>query len=199
MALLLATSSVRADDTVSSIRADDPVVVYLDKARIIKLPDRAVTVVIGNPLIADISVQPGGLAVVTGRSYGATNLMILDVGNAVLTERNIEVQEPTDEIVEINLGINRATYSCTPECGARVTLGDQTEFFNEILTEVSTRNLFGKANPNDHWVEPHSDKNGRFIPGHYQTNPNDTEEDNYGTKGNINPHTGEEGTRNPRD
>ena len=45
----------------------------LDEARIMKLPDRATTVVIGNPLIADLSIQPGGLAVITGKCYGATN------------------------------------------------------------------------------------------------------------------------------
>jgi Flp pilus assembly secretin CpaC len=131
MALLLTASAVRADDTV---------VVHLDEARIIKLPDRATTVVIGNPLIADISVQPGGLAVVTGKSYGATNLIILDKGGAVLTEHNVEVQGPSDKIVVVYRGINRSTYSCTPECAARITLGDQTEFFTDTLARMTARN-----------------------------------------------------------
>ena len=73
--------------------ADEKIVVHLDEATVIKLPDRTTTVVIGNPLIADISVQPGGLAVVTGKSYGATNIIIMDKAGAVLTEHTVEVQE----------------------------------------------------------------------------------------------------------
>jgi hypothetical protein len=124
----------------SAVRADDTIVVHLDEARVIKLPDRASTVVVGNPLIADLSVQPGGLAVITGKSYGATNFLIMDKSGAVLTEHTVEVQGPTDKIVVVYRGINRATYSCTPECAARVTLADQTEFFTDTLARMSARN-----------------------------------------------------------
>lgn len=126
--------------TASAVRADDKIVVHLDEARIIKLPDRATTVVIGNPLIADISVQAGGLAVVTGKSYGATNLVILDKSGAVLTEHDVEVQGSTDKIVVVYRGVNRSTYSCTPECAPRITLGDDTHFFGDALAQVTSRN-----------------------------------------------------------
>ena len=123
-----------------AVSAEDTVVIHLDEARVIKLPDRAATVVVGNPLIADLSVQPGGLAVLTGKSYGATNFLIMDRSGAVLAEHNVEVQGPTDKIVVVYRGINRATYSCTPECAARVTLADQTEFFTDTLARMSARN-----------------------------------------------------------
>jgi Flp pilus assembly secretin CpaC len=126
--------------TAPAVRADDTIVVHLDEARVIKLPDRASTVVVGNPLIADLSVQPGGLAVITGKSYGATNFLIMDKSGAVLTEHTVEVQGPTDKIVVVYRGVNRATYSCTPECAARVTLADQTEFFTDTITRMSARN-----------------------------------------------------------
>ena len=50
----------------------------MDQARLVQLPERAANVVIGNPLIADVSIQPGGLTVVTGKSYGATNFIVTD-------------------------------------------------------------------------------------------------------------------------
>jgi len=131
MALFLSAAAVRADDTI---------VVHLDEATVIKLPDRASTVVVGNPLIADLSVQPGGLAVITGKSYGATNFLIMDKSGAVLTEHTVEVQGPTDKIVVVYRGINRSTYSCTPECAARITLGDQTEYFSDTLARMTARN-----------------------------------------------------------
>src|ERR1700684_3380375 len=126
--------------TASAVRADDRVVVHLDEARIIKLPDRATTVVIGHPLIANTSVQPGNLAVVTGKAYGATNLIILDKSGAVLTEHDVEVQGSSDKIVVVYRGVNRSTYSCTPECAARITLGDDTHFFTDALAQVTSRN-----------------------------------------------------------
>jgi hypothetical protein len=46
-------------------------------------------------------------------------------------------------------------------------------------------------------VQPHSNSNGSFTQGHHQTNPNNTQFDNYGTRGNLNPYTGTYGTRTP--
>jgi Pilus formation protein N terminal region len=120
--------------------ADDKIVVHLDEATVIKLPDRTTTVVIGNPLIADISVQPGGLAVVTGKSYGATNILIMDKAGAVLTEHTVEVQNSTDKTVVVYRGGARETYSCTPECSARIALGDDTKFFTDTMGRMAARN-----------------------------------------------------------
>jgi putative type II/III system pilus formation protein len=120
--------------------AAEPIVVRLDEARILKLPDRATTVVIGNPLIADLAIQPGGLAVVTGKSFGATNVLILDKSGAVLTEQNFEVEGPGDPVVVVYRGVDRNTYSCQPTCQPRLTLGDEQKYFNDTLTEISSRN-----------------------------------------------------------
>lgn len=48
------------------------------------------------------------------------------------------------------------------------------------------------------YVNPYIDKNGEAHPGHFRTKPNSTDLDNYSTKGNINPYTGQEGTKTPR-
>jgi Flp pilus assembly secretin CpaC len=120
--------------------ADEKIVVHLDEARIIKLPDRTTTVVIGNPLIADISVQPGSLAVITGKSFGATNILIMDKAGAVLTEHSVEVQDSNDKTVIVYRGGAQQTYSCTPQCSARVALGDDTKFFTDTLSRVTARN-----------------------------------------------------------
>ena len=93
----------------SRASADESVIVRLDSARVIKLPDRAATIVIGNPLIADLSMQPGGLAVITGKSFGATNFMVLDKSGAVLNEQTIEVQGPSDPTVVVYRGVDRQT------------------------------------------------------------------------------------------
>jgi hypothetical protein len=54
------------------------------------------------------------------------------------------------------------------------------------------------SNPNSHYVRPHVTSTGVVVRGHYQTNPNGTQYDNYGTRGNLNPHNGRIGTRDPQ-
>jgi hypothetical protein len=132
--------------------ADEPITVHLDQAKVLKLPDRAATVVIGDPLIADMSIQPGGLAVLTGKGYGETNVLVLDKSSAVLMEKTVEVKAPAEPLIMVFRGPTRQTYSCTPECSPRVTLGDTgkddfdkdtqlpTDYFGKTLGQDVTRN-----------------------------------------------------------
>lgn len=48
-----------------------------------------------------------------------------------------------------------------------------------------------------HTVRPHVRKDGALVEGHRRTNRNETQRDNWSTKGNTNPATGKEGTRTP--
>jgi len=129
----------------ASPAAAAPIAVQLDRARLIKLPARAATIVIGNPLIADLSVQPGGLAVVTGKGYGQTNVIVLDQEGAVLTEQTLEVKGPADPTIVVYRGDARETYSCTPECHPRITLGDDADYFTKTLSQATTRNAQAAA------------------------------------------------------
>ena len=113
--------------------------VVLDEALLVKLPERIATMVIGNPLIADVTVQAGGLMVVTGKSYGSTNLIALDRAGAVLLEKSIEVREAHAGIVVVYRGAARESYSCTPYCQPRITLGDAPAHFDVTIAQSTTR------------------------------------------------------------
>lgn len=41
-------------------------------------------------------------------------------------------------------------------------------------------------------------KDGTCVPPHMRTNPNGTTYDNWSTRGNVNPYTGQMGTQNPQ-
>jgi len=115
--------------------------IVLDQASLMKLPDKVSTIVIGNPMIADIAIQSGGLAVVTGKGFGSTNLIALDRAGAVLMERSIMVSGPRGrEAVQVYRGVQRETYSCTPTCERRITLGDSADFFTAIQGQAEARN-----------------------------------------------------------
>jgi hypothetical protein len=120
-------------------QASQLLTVRLDQARIERLPDRVSTIVIGNPLIADVSLQQGGLMVLTGKGYGVTNLIALDRSGAILAEHTIQVQGPIDGVV-VYRGVAQETYSCTPRCERRITLGDAPEFFDATIAQSGSRN-----------------------------------------------------------
>jgi Flp pilus assembly secretin CpaC len=118
----------------------DTVTVVLDYAKIIRLPERTQTVIIGNPMIADITVQKNGVVIVTGKTYGVTNLIALDNSGAMLAESMISVQAADESVVTVQRGLERESYSCTPHCQPTVVLGDGAGHFGAIGGQVGTRN-----------------------------------------------------------
>jgi hypothetical protein len=113
--------------------------VLLDQARLVKLPDRVTTLVIGNPAIADATVQSGGMMVITGKGYGTTNVIALDRSGAVLMEASVTVAGPRGVVV-VYKGVDRETYSCAPHCERRLTLGDGQPFFEQTANQITQRN-----------------------------------------------------------
>jgi Flp pilus assembly secretin CpaC len=123
--------------------AAETLVVTVDQASVMKLPEKVATIVVGNPLIADVAVQSGGLVVVTGKGYGSTNLIALDRAGTVLMERSVVVSGATDRSVQVYRGVERETYSCTPDCERRITLGDSAPYFQATIEQAENRS--GKA------------------------------------------------------
>lgn len=119
---------------------DEPVAVVVDQAKIIKLPEKVATIVVGNPLIADVTLQPGGMVVVTGKGYGSTNMIAMDRAGSILADRSIQVEGPNEKIVTVFRGVDRESYSCTPTCQRRVTLGDGQAYFSQIMGQTGTLN-----------------------------------------------------------
>ncbi|RYX95471.1 MAG: pilus assembly protein CpaC [Bradyrhizobiaceae bacterium] len=116
--------------------ASEMISVNVDQARLVKFPDKIATIVVGNPLIADVTLQPGGMVVVTGKGYGATNVIAMDRTGAVLMDRVVQVEGPTDKVVTVYRGTARESYSCTPNCERRVTLGDAETYFKSTMEQA---------------------------------------------------------------
>ncbi len=118
----------------------DTIAVNVDQAKLVRLPGKVATIVVGNPLIADVTLQPGGMIVVTGKGYGATNFIALDRGGEILVDRQIQVEGPSDRLVTVYRGIERESYSCVPLCQRRVTLGDSDKYFSTTMNQASSLN-----------------------------------------------------------
>jgi Flp pilus assembly secretin CpaC len=116
----------------------DRIAVYVDQAKLVKLPAKVSTIVVGNPLIADVTLQSGGIIVVTGKGYGATNFIAMDRAGEVLVDRQIQVEGPTDQLVTVYRGVERESYSCMPICQRRVTLGDGESYFKSAIDQAGS-------------------------------------------------------------
>ncbi|RXT35091.1 pilus assembly protein N-terminal domain-containing protein [Bradyrhizobium betae] len=116
----------------------ETIAVNVDQAKLVRLPGKVATIVVGNPLIADVTLQPGGMIVVTGKGYGATNFIALDRGGEILVDRQIQVEGPSDRLVTVYRGIERESYSCVPQCQRRVTLGDSDNYFNNTMNQAGS-------------------------------------------------------------
>ncbi len=138
LAAVVASATILALPAVASERADS-VAVVVDQAKVIRLPEKTQTVIVGNPLIADITVQKGGILVVTGKSFGITNFIALDGNGSLLAESRVTVRASTDAILTVQRGMDRESYSCAPQCQPAMQLGDATKFFGEVGGQASSR------------------------------------------------------------
>jgi len=108
--------------------------VPLNKNELVRLPVPASAVIIGDPSIADVSVHSSDTLLVVGRSYGVTNLIILDQAGQTIMNSDIQVvQNRSNGSVRVfKIGQGRESYSCTPECLPSPSLGDTGEFIGEF-------------------------------------------------------------------
>jgi len=107
LALLVSLSPAHAE---SGIRVD------MNQAKIVKLARPADTIVIGNPLIADASVQDASTIVLTGKGFGVTNLVVLDTEGNPIVDEQITVSRQTASSVRVYRRAEVQTLSCTPYC-----------------------------------------------------------------------------------
>lgn len=94
----------------------DLIRVFMNHARVLKLDRPVAKVIIGNSEVADATVADSKTIVLTGRSFGTTNLVLLDsTGNAILDER-VMVSIDEGNTVRVYRQTERSVYSCTPNC-----------------------------------------------------------------------------------
>lgn len=124
LALLLGASSalpVQAQDS-------GPVSVKVNMARILRISAPANTVIIGNPKVADVTIQDPQTLVLTGKSYGQTNMIVLDSRGKAIADTMIEVVQAQADIVTVYMGAARTTLACSPVCQPTIMLGDDPSF-----------------------------------------------------------------------
>lgn len=125
----------------------ESVVVMVDHAKVVRLPEKAQTVVVGNPAIADVSMQRNGVMIVTGKSFGVTNLIALDANGTLLAESMVRVGSASDAVLTVQRGMERESYACSPDCQPSVQMGDAKEYFAGVAGQAAARNALAIGGP----------------------------------------------------
>lgn len=115
-----------------------PVSVQVNMARILRIDAPASTVIIGNPGVADVTVQDPQTLVLTGKSYGQTNLIILDASGTPIADTMIRVTQDTRDIVTMYAGNRRQSFNCEPICQSVIMMGDDPAFTGEAVGSAQT-------------------------------------------------------------
>ncbi|KRB40512.1 MAG: pilus assembly protein N-terminal domain-containing protein [Pseudomonadota bacterium] len=99
----------------SQAAAAPTMTVPIDQSAPVNLPRGTRDVLIGNPDIADVNVLDGGKAVILGKSYGVTNLVVVDQLGRTVMERQIVVSAPAGRVSVIR-GARVDNYACANSC-----------------------------------------------------------------------------------
>ena len=96
-------------------KAEDLIVQY-DQARLLTLDQPAANIIIGNPSIADVTLKSTKLLVITGKTFGVTNLMILNDEEKVIFNARLMVKSDESKVVTLTRGDLKNTFACVPTC-----------------------------------------------------------------------------------
>lgn len=102
----------------------------------LRLSRAAANVVIGNQNIADVAVADPHMIFLTGKSFGTTNLVVLDANNNIIVETDVVVTTNAANLVTINRGGSSFTYDCAGECRDAPVLGDNEDHFSRSLDQA---------------------------------------------------------------
>ena len=120
-------------------QASEELTLFSDHSTVVNLQRRPATVVVGNPSIADVTLD-GERLFLHGRGYGSTNVMVLDDKGHMIGdyEVNVTLQEANSATV-FKSGA-RQTYNCIADCQPVLTVGDQHKpHFDDLSADIQAK------------------------------------------------------------
>ena len=102
----------------------------------VRLSKPASSVVIGNQNIADVAVADPQLVFLTGKTFGTTNLIVLDEDNNILVSANVVVTANSANLVTVNRAGSSFTYDCPGECRDAPMIGDDPAHFSNAASQA---------------------------------------------------------------
>jgi hypothetical protein len=124
------------------------VVVTIDFARVLAFAQPARTIIIGNPGIVDGTLSDDHTIVLTGKSVGVTNLIVLGEGGTEVLNTVVSVTSSNSHTTTIYSGAALNTFSCADSCKPVLSVGDERPYFNRVRDQIKERqDLLGGGAP----------------------------------------------------
>jgi hypothetical protein len=133
-ALLTSGAALAADVTVG-----------IDQTRPVRLSNPLTTISIGNPAIADVSVQNGNVMFVVGKTFGHTNVIGLDAKGDTVLDLIVHVTDPGHGNVTVYRGNQQVSYNCAPDCSRTLMPGDSPDAFSTLSGQFAAKSGQGES------------------------------------------------------
>ncbi|MEO1150555.1 MAG: pilus assembly protein N-terminal domain-containing protein [Pseudomonadota bacterium] len=113
--------------------------VTMDQVRSYTVDRPADSIIVGNPGIADVSVQNSKQFLLFGKAPGLTNIIVLDEEGETIKNLQVRVNPPSANMLVYHRGSARTTYNCTRHCDVALTVGDSSDAFGLVNSQVQTK------------------------------------------------------------
>ena len=143
-AILLGLSVLAATGGAPAL-AKEPIFASVDRAKVMHIDGGADTIIVGNPAIADAIMHDANTLIIVGRSYGTTNLIVLNADNKPIADETIIVRPTETSMVTVQRRGSRYSYTCAPDCAPAPMPGDQSEYFDNTGKQTTLRNEAAQA------------------------------------------------------
>ena len=128
----------------SAARANDLVVKY-DQSTLLRMPRAVAEIIIGNPLIVEVTAQSNDMLVVTGKTFGITNVIALDANRNIIQDQRVLVVRDDAKAVTVHRATKRESYNCSPYCNPSLVPGDDTKYFQETGQSFTQKNRMSEG------------------------------------------------------
>jgi hypothetical protein len=119
--------------------------IEIDHSRMLTMQANPSAVIVGNPSIADVSLHLDKLFV-HGRSFGQTNLIILDQKGEPIAQFDLMVKHTAQSALSLyggtDAGVSRKSYTCWPLCESEMQTGDNFIYNDGIIKGNSAKTKF---------------------------------------------------------
>ncbi|WP_340692721.1 pilus assembly protein N-terminal domain-containing protein [Hyphomonas sp.] len=112
----------------------------------VRIQGAAASIVLGNKNVADVAVHNEHLIFITGKSFGTTNLMIFNKAGDEIFSTEVVVTVNSSNLVTVNRSGQNFTYDCAPECRSVMSMGDQVDYFDTIITQQKSAQDLNSGN-----------------------------------------------------
>lgn len=121
--------------------------VPLDGTKLVRVPGNAASVSIGNPMIAGVAIDSSKTVFLTGRTWGKTNLFVLDAFGSTIMSVPIEVTSQNANMVNVYRGAgpqSGVSYNCVNTCERTLQPGDEGAATRILADQIDKRGSLAK-------------------------------------------------------